>query len=111
MLPALLLIAAALPQPLDRLGAVEVSLSRECSPACPLRLRQGKSELLVSDLALPPGPARKENGQWTVGNAILTLQPLRLGARAAGVLIGVLRVPEGEGLAMGAWRLVVAGSD
>ena len=101
----LLLLAVAL-QPLERLEGVEISLSRQCKPSCPLLLKAGRSELAVADLALPRATAVHENGQWTIANVVVSLQGLRLGAQVAGVLIGAMRVPEGEGLAMGAWRLV-----
>jgi len=68
----------------------------------------GGSQLAVSDLALPRGTARNENGQWTLGNVTLSLRPLRLGAKADGVLIATLRVPEGEGASLGSWRVVAA---
>jgi hypothetical protein len=103
------LIAAA-PLLLDNVPAgvqpIGVSLSRECTPAgCPLLVASGGAQMAVPGLLLPAGEPARDGAQWSVAGVFFSLRALQLG-KVGGVLIEVLRVPEGEGQSLGEWRVV-----
>lgn len=104
----LLALLAAPAIPLEKIGEVEVLLSRDCRPACPLLVRLGAAQITVDDLDLPQAPPRRESGEWSLDGVLVSVVPLQLGTQVEGILIGSLRVPPGEGRALGAWRVVTA---
>ena len=106
-----LLLGAAPPQVLESVPAgaqpLLVTLSRECGEGCPLLVKWGASQLQIPDLSLPPGEAKRQGAQWSLGEVFFSVRPLPLG-KTAGLLIEVLRVPRGEDRAMGSWRVIAA---